>query len=138
MNLGPPSGRFPIGILFVLFGWLVSIYMLFNAGLIAGYLRNAMVGTFLVMMLYVLVGNWFASKKLLGQVAFLGLGLVFVIFADTILNLFNIRLSLVPLAFGGVAVTYQGADITWPVLIIIGLFLVWRWREGDFKNLLGN
>ena len=135
MNLGPPSGRFPIGILFVLFGWLVSVYMLFNAGLVAGFLRNMMVGTFLVMILYVIVGNWFASKKMLGQIAFLGLGLVFVIFADVILNTFNIRLSLVPLSLGGVAVTYNGADVTFPMLIVFSLFLAWRYRQGDFKDL---
>lgn len=109
--------------------------MLFNAGLGAGFLRNMMVGTFLVMVLYVIIGNWFASKKLLGQLAFLGVGMVFVIFADQIMGLFNVRLSLVPLSLGGVAVTYYGTDVTFPMLILFTLFLAWRYRQGDFKDL---
>jgi len=139
VNIGPPRGAFPIASLFILLALFVSMYALYIAGAFSPYIRNLAFGTLFLMFAYVLVGDWFAKKGGTGQLLFLGLGLVFVIFADTLMNVLHIELELVPsFSFAGVALTYNGSDVTWllPVAFIVALYFTqndWkRWIKGEF------
>jgi hypothetical protein len=133
VNLGPPRSSFPIASLFVLLALLASMYTLFNSGALGGYIKNLSIGTLLLMFVFVFIGNFFASKKAWGQLAFLGVGVLLVILSDQIMSVFNVRLGLLPLSLGGLAVTWNGGDITIPLIIIFAGFLFWRYRESDFK-----
>jgi hypothetical protein len=135
-NLGPPRTSFPLASLFVLLALLASMYTLFNSGALGGYIKNLAMGTLLLMFVFVFVGDIFASKKAWGQLAFLAIGIILVVLSDQIMSLFNVRLGLLPLNLGGFAVSWNGSDITFPLLLVFAGFLIWRYIEGDFKNVL--
>jgi len=73
---------------------------------------------------------------MLGQVAFLGILLGFVVFADAILSAFHIQLRLVPLSLGPIPVTLTFAGMEITSLVPIALVgLVYYAREG-LKRLI--
>jgi hypothetical protein len=136
VNLGPPRSSFPLASLFVLLALLASMYSLFNSGGLGSYIKNLAIGTLLLMFVFVFIGDFFASRKGWGQVAFLGIGVLLVIFSDVVMGFFNVRLGLLRLSLGGSAVSWNGSDITFPLLLVFAGFLIWRAIEGDFKNVL--
>jgi len=91
--------------------------------------------TFILMIIYMILGNWFASKHLAGQLLFLGIGVLLAIFGGQVMSALNIHLSLVPLSLGPIPVTllWNSSDVTWVLPLAFVLLLLWAWHNGDLE-----
>jgi hypothetical protein len=113
MDLGPPAGGFNLGNLFLLFVLGISFYTIFLTSSFSPFIQNLAFSSLFLMILYAVLGKWFASKHMLGEVAFLGLGFVFAIAGSQIASALNLHLTLIPLSyFGPLVVSWNGTDIT--------------------------
>jgi hypothetical protein len=139
-SIGPPAGGFPIGSLFLLIIMCASFYSMALAGIFDPFLRNLAFGALAAMLIFAILGKWFQSHGGLGQIAFVGLGVLAVIFADQISSVFNLHLALVPLSFSPpqVSLTINGGDVTWLLWagLFVTLFLIRHdlndWIHGQF------
>jgi hypothetical protein len=117
-----------------------SFYTLIVAGIFSPFLQSLAFGTLCAMFTFALFGRFFQAHGGVGQLAFVGLGLVFVIFGDQISGALNLHLSLLQLSWmpPQVALTINGADANW--LLWVGLFAtlylirndLGRWVRGQF------
>jgi hypothetical protein len=117
-----------------------AFYEIVLAGVFSPFLASLAFGTLFSMFTFALFGRFFQAHGGAGQLAFVGLGLVFVIFASQITSLFNLHLSLVQLSWvpPQVALTVGGSDVTW--VLWVGLFAtlylvrndLGRWIHGQF------
>jgi hypothetical protein len=119
---------------------VASFYSMALAGLFNPFLRNLAFGALAAMMIFALFGKWLQSYGGVGQVAFIAIGVLAVVFTDQISGLFNLHLSLVQLSWvpPQVALTVNGADATWFlwIALLATLYLVrndlGRWIHGQF------
>jgi hypothetical protein len=130
----PPSGAFPIASLFLLICMFASFYTLVLAGVFSPFLASLAFGTLFSMFVFALFGRFFQAHGGIGQLAFVGLGLVFVIFSDQITSAFNLHLSLVQLSWmpPQVALTVNGSDMTW--LLWVALAVTLYLTRHDLEN----
>jgi hypothetical protein len=136
-DLGPPSsGGFAIGTLWMLFVMGLSFYEIYVQNVWQPFLINLAMSTLFLMFVFVAFGKVFQRKHLIGQIAFIALGLMFAVFSDQILGAFNVHLSLLPLSWSGpLIVEWNGADVTGQFEVFLaGAFLVIAvWRRSDLK-----
>lgn len=92
--------------------------------------------TFVLMIIYVVLGNWFAGKHLMGQLLFLGIGVLLAIFGGQVMSAFNIHMSLVSMSLGPLPVSlfWEDTDITYVLPIAFVLLVAYGWRNGDLKE----
>lgn len=113
------------------------MFELYFAKSFSDAISSLTMGWFLLTIVYVVVGAWFASKHIAGQILFLGIGVLLVLFGGTLTTLTNWRLSLVPMNLGPLPVSlFLGStDITYALPIAFVLLLVWGWHNGDLKEV---
>lgn len=115
-DIGPPKGPFPIASLFILTALFVSMYEVFVLGGFNPLIRNLAFGTFVMMMVFAVFGAWFQKKHMVGQLLFVAVGVVAVLFTDQITTVLHLQLALVPLSWTApvsVVLLVNGADYTW-------------------------
>ena len=145
MNIGPPSVAFPLPSLFILLALFVSMYSLWTIGqgsAFYSYIHALAIGALVWLFVYVIFGNFFASKGGKGQLLFLGLGFFLVVGWDWINSTFlHVPISLLPLSTLGpfsASLQVYNYDITWaiPVAFAVALYYarhdIPRILKGDF------
>jgi hypothetical protein len=139
-SIGPPAGAFPLGSLFLIIIMVASFYSMALAGLFNPFLRNLAFGALAAMLVFALFGKWLQSYGGVGQLAFIVIGVLAIIFTDQLSGLLNLHLSLVQLSWSPpqVSLTVNGGDVTWVLWIglVVTLYLarndILRWAHAEF------